>query len=64
MRNFNFTGPIPALVKFELMFVIFRYFRGSSVIFSSVLVMIHFIKQSLKQEILKMYFYKDQNNFT
>ena len=57
------AGPTPVLVMFEHIFVIFRYFRGSSTIFSSVLVKVHFTRQSLTQKILKMYFYEDDKKY-
>ena len=40
-RILYLAGPTPVLVKFEHIFVTFRSFRGSSTIFSSVLVKVH-----------------------
>ena len=57
------AGPTPVLVMFGHVFVIFRYFRGSSTIFSSVLVKVNFTRQSLTQKILKMYFYEDHKKY-
>ena len=59
----SLVGPTPVLVKFKHIFVIFRCFRGSSTIFSSVLVKVQFTKQSLTQKILKMYFYEDHKKY-
>ena len=59
----SLAGPTPVLVKFKDIFAIFRCFRRSSTIFSSVLVKVHFTKQSLTQKIFKMYFYEDHKKY-
>ena len=41
----------------------FRCFRGSSAIFSSVVVKVHFRKLSLTEKLLKMYFYEDRYKY-
>ena len=54
----SLAGPTPVLVKFERISVICRCFRGSSTLFSWVLVKVHNSNYWLTQKILKMYVYE------
>ena len=54
----SLAGPAPVLVKFEDIFIIFRCFRGYSMLFSSVLVKVHDSKHRLTQKIFKCTFTK------
>ena len=63
LLNSYFLWNSPVLVKLEHIFIIFRCFRGSSTLFSSVLVKVHDSKHRLTQKIFKMYLYEDRKDF-